>query len=55
MRIEDRALPAAGEAMARELDTSVAAAAGMLGLPGFRVLAVAEFDGELQRVGGAPW
>ncbi len=48
MRIENRALPAAGAATAREQDTSVAAAAGMLGLPGFRVLAVVECDAELQ-------
>ncbi len=48
MEIEDRALPAAGAATTREQDTSVAAAAGMLGLPGFRVLAVVELDGELQ-------
>jgi len=46
--MEDRALPAASAATAREKDTSVAAAAGMLGLPGFRVVAVAEHDGELQ-------
>jgi len=48
VRIEDRALLAAGAVTAREQDASVAAAAGMLGLPGFRVLAVAECDGELQ-------
>ena len=48
MRIEDRALPAVGAAAAREQDTGVAAAARMLGLPGFRGLTGAEFDGELQ-------
>ncbi len=50
MRIEDRALPAAGAATVRELDRAVEldTAAGMLGLPGFRVLAAAVFDGELQ-------
>jgi len=50
VRIEDRALPAAGAATVRELDRAVEldTAAGMLGLPGFRVLAAAVFDGELQ-------
>ncbi len=57
MRIEDRVLPAAGAATVRELDRAVEldTAAGMLGLPGFRVpgsgfrvLAAAVFDGELQ-------
>ncbi len=43
-RIADRALPAPGAATTGEQDV----AAGMLGLPGFRVLGVAEFDGELQ-------
>ncbi len=49
MRIKDRTLPAAGAGVAEhddELGGDVAAA--MLGLPGFRVLATAEFDGELQ-------
>jgi len=50
VRIEDRALPAAGAATVRELDRAVEldTAAEMLGLPGFRVLAAAVFDGELQ-------
>ena len=50
MRIEGRSLPAAGAATVVEQDTAVGQdmAAGMLGLPGFRVLAVAGFEGELQ-------
>lgn len=48
MRIGDRALPAAAAVTARELD----AAAGMLGLPGLRVLPVAELDGAGAGVGG---
>ncbi len=49
MEIEDRALPAASTATTDEHDThQPGTAAGMLGLPGFRVLAVAELEGELQ-------
>jgi len=44
VEIEDRALPAAVAATVQQQDT----AAEMLGLPGFRVLASAECDGELQ-------
>ncbi len=44
MEIVDRALPIAGAATVPEQDT----AAGMLGLPGFRVLASAECEGELR-------
>lgn len=49
MEIEGRALPAAGAATVDEDGTGqLELAAGMLGLPGFRVLACAEFEGELQ-------
>jgi len=49
VRIEGRALPAAGAATVDEHDMAGSElAAGLLGLPGFRVLAVAEHDGELQ-------
>ena len=50
MRIEDRTLPAAGAATDAELDAAVEmdTAGRMLGLPGFRVLAAAVFDDELQ-------
>ncbi len=44
MEIEDRALPAPVAATVQQQDT----AAEMLGLPGFRVLASAASDGELQ-------
>lgn len=44
MRIKDRSLSAVDVAIDAELDT----AGRMLGLPGFRVLACAEFEGELQ-------
>ncbi len=44
MEIVNRALPIAGAATVPEQDT----AAGMLGLPGFRVLASAECEGELR-------
>jgi len=42
VEIEDRALPAAGAATVQVQDM----AAGMLGLPGFRVLTAAEIEGE---------
>lgn len=49
MEIEGRALPAASAATVDEDGTrQLELAAGMLGLPGFRVLACAEFEGELQ-------
>jgi transposase len=44
VRIKDRSLSAVDVAIDAELDT----AGRMLGLPGFRVLACAEFEGELQ-------
>jgi hypothetical protein len=49
VRIEGRALPAAGAATVGGHDMAGSElAGGMLGLPGFRVLAVAGFEGELQ-------
>ncbi len=49
MEIEDRALPAASAATVDEYDAGGSElAAGMLGLPGFRVLACSELEGELQ-------